>query len=1025
MINLSTTDIAYCPDGNIYLLINYTLLNVGSRRSIARIDKVTGKIDVLTSGLAHPQNSLTCTSDNVLISAGSARIYTYDLKTGVLTDLGPMPPGMQMGGDLTFRNGRLYAALRGRRIAEIFIDSVQKSKVLFDLVLTSDKAEDLWGITSIPIACDSVLTYGFAVPNVTSLYPTSIYLIDFDTYVAQKICELPFTILGAASTTEFLSSDCSVRIDLDADNSSGATGKDYNALPFCGGAKTVFVADGDASYYSGYRTDSIRVRLVGSAVDAPFEYLSVISIGSVTVSGNNTERLILKSSGNALLTMVNADYEAVLHTLRWHNTAAVPTPGQRVIEVIAYAANGLTDTAYTYLSVEASAQAGRDTSVVMCADAAPVSLATLLGAQASPGGVWTPAPSGGSGVFVPQVDAPGIYRYIVGGSPGCPADTAEVLVLVQPLPVFSLGNDTSICAGKSLTLQTPTIAHWHDGTLAPTYNATQSGLYWAEITDPHGCRWRDSIRIEVMPAPTFQQTTSACQGTTYVWNGLSLNTDTTLCLTLKAANGCDSIACLSLTFHTATLALDTTLCSGKALLWHGRLYDAPGLYQDTAHINGCLTVLQLRLQMLPPDTVSRQATLCPGETYSLGGQTFSTPGQYFVPLPGQHLRCDTVVALRLEAKTLLQLQREATLCPGGTYAFGQRLLSAPGTYRDTFGCDSIVVLTLTQRTPPTVNISGQQHLCAGQKATLNAEGPYTSWRWSNGAQTPTIQTGGGTYRLTVADAFGCTATDSVNIKEAPPLQAQWSLTPPTCSDPLGGILHINATTGGFGGYQYDIGLGQWPSIGQFSGLAAGTYRLQVRDSLGCTANYEINLPPAPSLSLDLGPGVTLDPGQPYAIPVSIQPSGMYTYVWQPTTGLSCANCPNPVARPQETTTYWLRIQDDQGCWAEDSVLLRVRATEAAVYAPNVFSPNGDGHNDYFTLFARTDHVALIERLQVFDRWGNLVFDGQNLPISHEPAGWNGSWRGRELPPAVYTWHAQLQLNDGTLQRLAGAVTLVR
>ncbi len=107
------------------------------------------------------------------------------------------------------------------------------------------------------------------------------------------------------------------------------------------------------------------------------------------------------------------------------------------------------------------------------------------------------------------------------------------------------------------------------------------------------------------------------------------------------------------------------------------------------------------------------------------------------------------------------------------------------------------------------------------------------------------------------------------------------------------------------------------------------------------------------------------------------------------------------------------------------MLLRVRAAEATVYTPNVFSPNGDGHNDYFTLFTRADHVALILRLQVFDRWGNLVFDGQNLPIGHEPSGWNGTWRGRELPLAVYTWRAQLQLNDGTHQHLAGSVTLVR
>ncbi|MDW8231044.1 MAG: hypothetical protein RMJ33_14525, partial [Saprospiraceae bacterium] len=355
---------------------------------------------------------------------------------------------------------------------------------------------------------------------------------------------------------------------------------------------------------------------------------------------------------------------AVLHTLRWHNTAPAPTGGQRLIEVIAYAANGLTDTAYTFLNVEPVAQAGRDTAVVLCADAPPLNLATLLAPNASAGGIWTPTPSGGSTTFVPQLDAPGIYRYIVGGSPGCPPDTAQVLITVQPLPAFSLGNDTALCAGATLTLTAPAPARWHDGSFAPSYSAAQSGLYWAEITDPNGCRWRDSIRIQLLPAPTFQQTASACSGSTYLWNGLNLTRDTTLCLTLKAVNGCDSLDCLSLTFHTATLTLDTTLCSGKTLLWNGRLYDAPGLYQDTALINGCLTVLRLRLATLPPDTVSLQATLCTGETYSIGGQTFSTPGLYAVLLPGAPNRCDTVVALRLLEKTPAQRQREASICPG-------------------------------------------------------------------------------------------------------------------------------------------------------------------------------------------------------------------------------------------------------------------------------------------------------------------------------------------------------------------------
>jgi gliding motility-associated-like protein len=1018
-------DIAYCPDEKFYIEYSFK-----GKLYIARVNVYNGNVDTLIplkpgSGA----NSLVCRSDTLLIGAnGDGKYHIYDINKKDYYYVG-LNSIAGTSGDLTFYEGKMYAcydlSFGVRRLTEVDIHDLSNSKV-FSKIPMGIGGSWCYGMSSLVYTCDSTVVYVFL--NYGSLFQkTDVYILDMANQQGSYLCTIQgLTVQGATTTTEFYASDCSIKIDLDKDNSSGAVGKDYKTASLCGQNTSLYLGDDDLAFHSGYRVDSVVARFQGGVPDAPFEYMSAQASSTVGVStvSNGGVKMYYKG-GTFSLGKANAGYRAALHTLRWHNTAAVPTPGQRIIEVIAYASNGLTDTAYTYLSVEASAQAGRDTLVVVCADAAPVSLATLLGANASAGGVWVPAPSGGSGIFVPQVDAPGVYQYIVGGTPGCPPDTARVLLQLQPLPVFSLGNDTSVCAGKGLTLKAPATARWHDGSLAPAYTATQSGLYWAELNDPHGCRWRDSIRVQVLPAPTFQQTASACQGSTYVWNGLHLSSDTALCLTLKTANGCDSIDCLKLSFQTPALALDTTLCSGKALAWHGRLYDAPGLYQDTAWLNGCLTVLRLRLQMLPPDTVHLLATLCPGETYTLGGQTFSTPGKYFVSLPGQHLRCDTVVALRLEGRTPPSYQREATLCPGATYAFGQRLLHAPGIYRDTFGCDSIVVLTLSQHPAPTLSISGQRRLCAGQRATLSAEGPYVNWRWSTGAQTPTIQVGGGTYRLTIADAFGCTATDSVRIEEALPLQAQWTLSAPKCLDLLGGTLEITSTTGGFGGYQYDIGLGQWSSTGWFGGLYAGTYLLQIRDSAGCTATYEITLPPAQTISLDLGPTVTLEPGQPYAIPVSIQPSGVYFYAWSPTSGLSCANCPNPVARPQETTTYWLRIENAQGCWAEDSVLLRVRAAEVTVYAPNVFSPNGDSHNDYFTLFASTDRVAVIEVLQIFDRWGNLVFEGQHLPIGREQAGWDGSWRGRELPPAVYTWHARLRLSNGTQQQLAGSVTLVR
>ncbi|MDW8231127.1 MAG: hypothetical protein RMJ33_14940, partial [Saprospiraceae bacterium] len=139
---------------------------------------------------------------------------------------------------------------------------------------------------------------------------------------------------GSTTTTEFYASDCSIKIDLDKDDSSGASGKDYKTASLCGQSSVLFVGDDDLTFYTGYRVDSIVARFQGSAPDAPFEYLSAQPKGNVSVT-NIPNGVKMSYAGTFSLAKANADYRAVLHTLRWHNTAPAPTGGQRLIEVIA------------------------------------------------------------------------------------------------------------------------------------------------------------------------------------------------------------------------------------------------------------------------------------------------------------------------------------------------------------------------------------------------------------------------------------------------------------------------------------------------------------------------------------------------------------------------------------------------------------------------------------------------------------------------------------------------------------------
>lgn len=105
-------------------------------------------------------------------------------------------------------------------------------------------------------------------------------------------------------------------------------------------------------------------------------------------------------------------------------------------------------------------------------------------------------------------------------------------------------------------------------------------------------------------------------------------------------------------------------------------------------------------------------------------------------------------------------------------------------------------------------------------------------------------------------------------------------------------------------------------------------------------------------------------------------------------------------------------------------LVFLELTHYKVFAPNVFSPNDDGINDRFTIMGGEDLLS-ISSLQVYDRWGNLVYQGNELQPGDYLAGWNGRQNGNEQGEGVYVYTAILLLEDGKERRLSGSVMLMR
>lgn len=93
-----------------------------------------------------------------------------------------------------------------------------------------------------------------------------------------------------------------------------------------------------------------------------------------------------------------------------------------------------------------------------------------------------------------------------------------------------------------------------------------------------------------------------------------------------------------------------------------------------------------------------------------------------------------------------------------------------------------------------------------------------------------------------------------------------------------------------------------------------------------------------------------------------------------------------------------------------------------LFIPNVFSPNNDGINDSFNVLGGED-LREVRRLQVFDRWGALIYDGDMA--NEEQAGWDGNYRGQPAAHGIYTYVATVTMDDGRSRQFSGAVTLLR
>ena len=192
----------------------------------------------------------------------------------------------------------------------------------------------------------------------------------------------------------------------------------------------------------------------------------------------------------------------------------------------------------------------------------------------------------------------------------------------------------------------------------------------------------------------------------------------------------------------------------------------------------------------------------------------------------------------------------------------------------------------------------------------------------------------------------------------------------------------------------------------------GTYSVTATDKWGCsrTTSTKVSEKPLPLVNFTVSP-TTINPKR-NKVDCSIGQEANVNYSWNfgdSTTLVTGNPVSHYYSQMLPTNLYTITLKDSDtvyGCTnsATASILMEP-------FIPNVFTPNGDGHNDYFMPYYE---------MQIYDRNGILIYSG-----TKESLGWNGTYKGHKIDPDTYFYVIHYTDYKSQKQIKKGYITLIR
>ncbi len=396
-------------------------------------------------------------------------------------------------------------------------------------------------------------------------------------------------------------------------------------------------------------------------------------------------------------------------------------------------------------------------------------------------------------------------------------------------------------------------------------------------------------------------------------------------------------------------------------------------------------------------------------------------------------------------------------------------VNTPGTFwvRASNNCGtSIDTIHVSYAPPVNLNLGNDTTLCYPNVVQLNAGSGFSQYHWNDGSQLQTYNVSQtGYYSVTVSNSTACQGIDSIHISV---VQVSVNLGNDTtiCSYDNITLDAGNQTST----YLWNDGSG----LQTFAVNSAGTYWVEVTTQANCKANDTIQIQYYPSLVVSLGNDTTLCSGNS----ITLNPGNFTNYLWE-----SGSTSSSQIIN--SSGVYWVKVSDNHGCSATDSILLAFHALPVInlgndkefCSTDNMILDAGNGYSFYLwqngsnlryfqieqpglywvsagypdcsssdtlevfpcqeliipNVFTPnndgTNDVFLIigktfetYDLKIFNRWGSLIFETHSAN-----EGWNGEENKNPCSSSVYYY--TLEYTDKfyplEVKRINGSVTLLR